>query len=59
MSKYRSAREIFEFCEQLGLIWQDVPEKSFGLFIADVMKNPTEIYTIKDKELLKRLSKDT
>jgi hypothetical protein len=57
-SKVRSAEEQWLFMEELTKIWQLFPEKSFGLFISEIMKNPNEIYVIKDKDLLKRLQKE-
>jgi len=54
----RSATEIFEFLEQVGLLWQEQPELRFGQLIAGVMKDPTEIFVIKDKDLLKKLLKE-
>jgi hypothetical protein len=47
------------FLQRLLELWSKTPGKRFGHFIVEVSKNPTELYLIDDKELLKRLEKET
>jgi hypothetical protein len=56
--KRRSATEIFEFLEQVGLIWQLHPERSFGSMIYSITRNPTELPVLKDKDIIQRLLKE-
>jgi hypothetical protein len=53
-----SASRQWEFLEKVGLLWQEHPELSFGKFIYKITKNPTELYMLENKEILKRLSKE-
>jgi hypothetical protein len=53
-----SKEEQEAFMSDIARLWARSPHKSFARFIFEVSKNPTELYVLSNKELIKRLEKE-